>query len=162
MGNLSLTEKERNLIDMDYVTRKVTELVGDALANSIVTIYRDVTVDIPVQMNDIVNHVAEATGKPVEEIFTRLCSINMRNEIEKMKEALGHSKTEPQPSIQDMLKELGSQTKSPASGDLEGMLDKMKEVEGVFSQFSQLSKTLETLQKTMEVQKNEDEKEPSD
>lgn len=133
-----INKEDMAKLDINLIKNKLTDLATDTISGEVETLSVPITMDIPIQMHAILTHMADVTGASLESMVKKIASINMKNELSKIKNMTDLPVEEPTKSMSDLdnLGELGS---------------KMEGIQKAMSQFGEMSKTLENLQKVAEV-----------
>ena len=128
-------------VDFDFLVSKVTDLASEALSGEVELIEKTVKVQIPKQIVEIVETIASKTEYTEQDILNKLCSNNLKEEINKITKM----KTTQDGNPFDALKE---------NPQLASLAEKFFDVEGKFAEMTNMIGSLtniaEVLEKTNE------------
>jgi uncharacterized protein (DUF885 family) len=133
-----------NNISTEYIIKKLTEIAENILTEEVSQIEVTVVINIPTQIHDIVKHIANNTGTDIQQLYSKLCTINLKNKIN---EILKDRKDLDTVSLDNT-----------QASELTNLNQKIKEFENAMGLFEKMQSSLGSLEQIAEVLKEKNEK----
>ena len=128
-----------NIEDLDIkpIEDLLSELASTALTGETVYIEETVNISLPEQILLIVEYIASKTEYTKNQVLSKLCSINLKNEVDEIRR-LSKENISEAPKLADL-------------SALDGLGKQIKSMESITGQFEQMKQGIEALSKLAEM-----------
>lgn len=128
-----------NIEDLDIkpIEDLLSELASTALTGETVYIEETVNISLPEQILSIVEYIASKTEYTKNQVLSKLCSINLKNEVDEIRR-LSKENIPEAPKLADL-------------SALDGLGKQIKSMESITGQFEQMKQGIEALSKLAEM-----------
>jgi methyl coenzyme M reductase subunit D len=133
-----------NKIDTNLIKEELTKIATQLLSGGEIE-YSDVEVKIkvPTIMTKIVENIAEQSNETIEEVYSKMASLNLKNAIEQF--------TKTEDTAPESI--FGGKIPEP-NQDISAAFEKMTGLKDIMSQFNELSDKVKSMTKNLDIKES--------